>query len=306
MPGNSIRVVSDLTGIPMGTLRVWERRYGFPQPVRREDSNRRVYSAEDVERLRWIARALERGYRPGDVIEKSLSDVRALLGAQESRVLEARTTGETGPALVTTLLDRLARDDVPTLEAELRLAAGALGPRRFVTDLAHPLAIAVGEAWAAGKLAIRQEHLMTECLTTQLRLLLSAQQDVEGGPIAVLATLPTEPHTLGLQMAAVYLAVSGIKPRLLGANTPADEILAAVRALGASVVGITVTNEADSPATRKALKLLAYELPRRVSIWVGGSAGGKIEGVAEGIRAVSDWAAMDHAIAEIRQRSRRP
>ena len=77
---SSIRVVSEVTGIPLETLRAWERRYGFPKPRRREDSNRRLYSAEDVERLTWVARALERGYRPGDVIEKAPAEIQALLG----------------------------------------------------------------------------------------------------------------------------------------------------------------------------------------------------------------------------------
>ncbi len=301
---SSIRVVSDVTGLPMDTLRAWERRYGFPKPERREGSNRRLYSAEDVERLGWIARALERGYRPADVIEKPAAEISALLGEQPSdhaRDPEFTSRAPKRGALVdvAALMDLLSSDDVSGLEAELRLAAAALGPRRFVTDAAHPLAIAVGEAWAAGRLAVRQEHLMTECLTTQLRQLLGAQQDVSGGPVVVLATLPGEQHTLGLQMAAVYLAVSGIKPRLLGPDAPPGEILSAVNALDARAVGLTVTPAADVAKTRRALRGLAPELPRRVPIWIGGGAASRFASVSSAVRVLESWAAIDVAIAEL-------
>src|SRR3954466_5141017 len=78
--GHSIKVVSDLTRLPMGTLRAWERRYGFPRPERRRDSNRRLYSAEQLGRLRLVARLLERGYQPSDVIHKTEPELAQLFG----------------------------------------------------------------------------------------------------------------------------------------------------------------------------------------------------------------------------------
>ena len=41
--GYSIRVASRLTGVSSDTLRMWERRYGFPKPERNE-SQVRVYT----------------------------------------------------------------------------------------------------------------------------------------------------------------------------------------------------------------------------------------------------------------------
>ena len=56
--GYSIRVASRLTGVSSDTLRMWERRYGFPKPVRNE-SQVRVYTDADIERLVLISRALK-------------------------------------------------------------------------------------------------------------------------------------------------------------------------------------------------------------------------------------------------------
>lgn len=297
-PAHSIKVVSELTRLPMGTLRAWERRYGFPKPERRSDSNRRRYPADQLERLQVIARTLERGYRPGDVIHKPMHELLQLL-TTAAAVGEA--SGGRTIAGVATLIALLAADDAKGIEDELRLAAAALGAKRFVTDLAQPLAQAVGEAWADGKLAIRHEHLMTECLTTQLRSLLAAHQDADGSPSIILSTLPGEPHTLGLQMVAVYLALSSAKPRLLGASTPPEQILSAAQALGASVVGIAVTPAADLPSTRRHVRRIAQGLQPSTVLWVGGAGAAALGKLPPRAQALSSWVAIDKALARVRR-----
>jgi MerR family transcriptional regulator, light-induced transcriptional regulator len=297
----SIKVVSELTGLPMGTLRAWERRYGFPRPTRREGSNRRLYSKADVERLRMMSAALAHGYRPSDVVGLPALELRALLGEQA----EPARVAARGVAIadVGAMLELLARDDVKRIEDELRLAAAALGPKRFVTDLAHPLALAVGKAWAEGKIAIRQEHLMTECLTTQLRTLLAAQQAVDGSPTIVLTTLPGEPHTLGLQMVALYTALSAAKPRFLGASTPPAQIIAAARAFDARVVGITLTPTTEPAATSRELARLARGLPAGTALWAGGAGLKELRRLSSRVEPVMSWAALDAALAKVRAAS---
>ena len=46
-----IAAVERDTGLSKDTLRVWERRYRFPLPAR-DPSGERVYSRQDVEKLR--------------------------------------------------------------------------------------------------------------------------------------------------------------------------------------------------------------------------------------------------------------
>ncbi|MCA9729465.1 MAG: MerR family transcriptional regulator, partial [Candidatus Eisenbacteria bacterium] len=70
----SIGAVSRATGIPANTLRTWERRYGFPKPLR-TDGGQRSYSAGVVAHLSEIARALEHGLRPRDVLTASREDL---------------------------------------------------------------------------------------------------------------------------------------------------------------------------------------------------------------------------------------
>ena len=145
---------------------------------------------------------------------------------------------------------------------------------------------------------------MTECLTTQLRWLLAAQQDAEGSPTVVLSTLPGESHTLGLQMVAVYLALSAAKPRLLGANTPPEQVIAAAEAFGARVVGIGLTAAADPVVARLELERLARGLPTPLALWVGGGGARALGKVSARIQPIDSWLALDAALARARQRTR--
>ena len=60
MKGLAIKDVAERTGLAAGTIRMWEQRYGFPEP-RRTPSGYRVYTGEDVELLRRVAAFRERG-----------------------------------------------------------------------------------------------------------------------------------------------------------------------------------------------------------------------------------------------------
>src|SRR5690349_25044929 len=74
----SIRIASRLTGVSPATLRMWERRYGFPRPERTTGGSR-LYSESEVEALRLLRRALEHGYRPNEVVGKSSPELRQLV-----------------------------------------------------------------------------------------------------------------------------------------------------------------------------------------------------------------------------------
>ena len=60
MKGLAIKDVAERTGLAAGTIRMWEQRYGFPEP-QRTPSGYRVYSTEDVELLRRVAAFRARG-----------------------------------------------------------------------------------------------------------------------------------------------------------------------------------------------------------------------------------------------------
>lgn len=290
-PGFSIRVTSRMTGLSPHTLRMWERRYGFPEPDRTDGGARR-YSREDVERLKLVARALELGYRPSEVIERSRDELQQLVSEQ---------LGEPTPMLagaapsVDDALELVRSNDADGLREQLRRAVAILGPKTFVAGFAHPLVVQLGSMWRSGLVSIHQEHFATEVLATQLRALLAGYEDNRGSPSVLLATLPEEKHGLGLLMVALHLAMSGATARLFGVDMPVEGILEAVRNLDVDVVGLSITATSAHTAAPH-IEELSKELPRRIELWLGGAGGATVDesgGGAEQIIAVPSFTALD-------------
>lgn len=300
----SIRVVSNRTGIPADTLRIWERRYGFPKPERTPGGSR-VYTDEDVARLQLVNRALAEGYRPNEVVALPRPELEKLIGTSGGPPLPGVRAPASAATTVAAVVEALRQDDVDAVRGLLRAAALTMGSKAFVTDLAHPLAIRVGELWEEGALEVRHEHLASACLTTTLRLLLSTHEDGPRAPIVVLATLPGEPHALALDMIAVYLAASLAAPRLLGADTPVDQIAGAAEAMRAKIVGISVSAAADRRAAARGATKLSRLLPEDVELWVGGAGADRLELPAPRVRKVTSWDALDEALADARRPRRR-
>jgi len=279
-----IRVVARRTGITEATLRMWERRYGFPDPSRRP-SGARMYSVEQVEALELIAKALELGYRAGEVVAKPADELAQLIA-------EARGSHATGEiADVAGLMALVEAEDPPVLAQALRRALAALGIRRFVRELAEPLLVEVGERWHAGELSIRHEHFLTEAMTTELRQALALAGGA-GRPLVMLATLPGERHGLGLQLTALYLASWGAGCRSLGVDTPPREIAEAAVAQHADAVGLSVSMVEDHHDVVGDLSTLRSELPDSVPLWVGGQGASKIK-LPKGAELVGDWTDLE-------------
>jgi len=305
--GASIRVVAKRTGIPADTLRIWERRYGYPRPPRRAGGSR-VYSEEDVARLRLISQALAAGFRPGEAVPLAMSELARLVAASAADGVKAGSAASPEPVGfgVDAVISAVLADDVPRVRSVLRAAALSLGPRTFVTALAYPLSVRIGELWAQGEIDVRHEHLVTACLSAQLQVLLATLDDGARAPVVLLATLPGEDHVLALELIAVYLAASLAAPRLLGTHAPPDQIAASARALGADVVGISVSAAADHARVSAGVDELLGHLPDGVPLWVGGAGARMLaDGARSRGRMIATFEDLDLALEEARAARRR-
>lgn len=287
---------------------MWERRYGFPKPARRAGGSR-VYSEDDVSRLKLIGRALAAGFRPSEAVPLAEEDLARLVAAAvEDAAAKGQGAREAPRARehltevpdVASVVEALLADDIVGVRTILRSAALALGPRAFVTALAHPLALRIGELWAEGRLEVRHEHLASACLRSQLAVLLAALDDGARSPAVLLAALPGEQHVLALEMIALYLATELAAPRILGADTPPDQIVAAAVALRADVVGITISAASPGESALRALAELASALPRSISLWVGGAGAPAVVAAAPRATLVATFPDLDRALGVVR------
>jgi len=154
---HSIGIVERETGIGRDTLRIWERRYGFPEPARNEKGER-VYSDSQVRRLQRLRRLLDQGLRPGKVLplgEDALHRLEASLFPQAAQQTDAS---------IQTLVDAVRCADTGKVELLLQTQYQNQGMERFIVETVTPLLSAVGELWAGGRLQIFQEHFLSDQL----------------------------------------------------------------------------------------------------------------------------------------------
>ncbi len=76
-------VAARLAGVPVETLRVWERRYGVIGPSK-SSSGQRLYSANDVRRLTLIKQLLDLGHPIGAVATLPTDDLLGMLPAPDT------------------------------------------------------------------------------------------------------------------------------------------------------------------------------------------------------------------------------
>ncbi|HTE06429.1 MAG TPA: MerR family transcriptional regulator [Planctomycetota bacterium] len=256
----SIGTLADITGIASDTIRVWERRYGRPVPVRLPSGHRR-YTPEHVRWLRRIAEALARGHRLGAVIQSSDLELDRLLLRRDP----------VAPDWELRQLIDMARDfRGADLMAALRTAWKAMAPLEFLERRIGPLLTDVGVAWADGVLEVRHEHFLTEIVDDLLRALRLELPPPASTPSVLLATLDGEDHALGLQMAALVCTLNDVQPILLGRAAPSREIEEAVRESGAHALAIGVSLANSGVATDRTLAELRRAVPARLRILVGG------------------------------------
>lgn len=272
-PRFSIAAVERDTGLSKDTLRVWERRYGFPQPGR-DGAGDRVYPADQVERLRTIRRLMDAGHRPGRIVGLEPDALRALQDEATTAYAAAPARGRVAGDVLAPFLDLVARHDVQKLRSQLQQAFLRMGLVDFVTLLVAPLTTAVGEAWVQGRIQVFEEHLYTECLTGVLRnaIVEVAPPAAAASPRVLLTTFPQEAHGLGLLMVETLLALEGCHCLPLGPQTPVADIARAAQACRADIVALSFTPVVGAQAAQASLRELRQRLPPQVAIWAGGQA----------------------------------
>lgn len=278
--GSPIAVVERDTGIGKDTLRVWERRYGFPRPVR-DASGDRLYPAEQVERLRLIRRLIDLGHRPGRLVGADDADLAALVAADPgggaARSVRQGVTQtdvarpEAEDDIVRRVVAGLVAHDVEGVRRCLLTALTQQGLERFVVDIVPAMNLAVGEAWGRGALQVFEEHLYTELLQKHLRQAIASLPAGTRPPRTLLTTLPEEQHALGILMLEALYTMQGASCVSLGTQTPIADIVAAARAHRSDVVALSFSSAFPHRQLLPVLNRLRDALPSSVVIWAGGA-----------------------------------
>jgi len=238
-PLYNIGAVARMTGIPMATLRIWERRYGFPDSARTEGGHR-LYSEKQVSQLRWIKARTEEGMHAGQA-------VRALQHMErEGRLPEIPITAtppmqrQESDASLVGIKARLAQ---ALLSHQVDLADQVLGEamsvhplESVILDVIVPALSDIGQGWLDGRVSVATEHLATNYV--RHRILMWTLTGPNPYPVrpTVLACAPDELHEGSLLILGALMRRKRWPVAYLGQSVPLPDLSTLVKDVKPPVV----------------------------------------------------------------------
>jgi MerR family transcriptional regulator, light-induced transcriptional regulator len=267
----TIKQAAARVGVTVPVLRAWERRYGIVEPGR-TPSGYRLYDEAAIARLSTMQRLVDSGWSPSTA----------------AAAIIAGTAPPDAPSAMASASDRESSIGVDTnlREGFVAAAAGfdsdelerrldemfAMGTfERMADEHLLPAVVALGDAWADGRIDVAAEHMASHAV---LRRLAAAYQ-AAGRPVpasgGVLVGLPPgSRHELGGLAFAVAARRAGLPIVYLGPDLPVADWVATAERLSARAAVIGSVTPADRGPARSVADALVAQRPG-ILIAFGGS-----------------------------------
>ena len=235
--------LSRRSGVSPELLRAWERRYRLLHPTRSQ-GGLRLYSLDDLERVRVMQHHLARGLAAAEAA--ALAAERPAAAGGESLLGDAR--GE--------LAEALGAFDEARVHALFDSLLATATTDTVLSTVVVPYLHELGERWERGEASVAEEHFASAVLRG--RLLGLARGWGRGlGPAVVLACAPGEQHDLGLIAFGLALRARGWRIVYLGPDTPIVSVADAARASDAVLAVVSAVTPTAFRAHVDELRTLA-------------------------------------------------
>jgi DNA-binding transcriptional MerR regulator len=273
----TISATASMTGVNAVTLRAWERRYGLITPTRTE-AGHRLYTEEDIERIKLILNLLDEGI--------AVSRVKEALRITAEREV-APPAEDQGPwqQLQRDMLEAVASFDEATL-GRIYNESMSLYPVEVVTRLLLlPLLELLGERWMKSDTGIAEEHFFSVFMRNKLGARFHHQNLQNTGTKIVAACLPGEQHEFGLLLFALAANARGYRIILLGSDMPLAPIPHVVKRSVSQAIVLTGAAELVPQAIQQQLITLLEKTG--LPVFVGGQASSRYRNEIEAAGAIA-------------------
>lgn len=292
-----IRYVALQTGLKPYLIRTWEVRYRAVCP-KRTGSNRRLYTDDDVKRLKLLKMAVDCGHAISSVVPLNNQDLLALVERARNGSRRPDAIGSTASiayqdmtqdAVEHTLeaaLSHIMQLDPHALEGVLGEAAVELPRQAFLHSVIVPLFTQIGALWRSGHLKIVNEHMASAIVRSMLWDMLRSIEVSETAPRIVVATPVGHWHELGALIAALSASESGWRALYFGPNLPSEEIGYAVKKCDAAALTLSIGHCLKDTTLPSELLRIRRSVGHRLPIFIGGEGVGSVRQTAVKIKAV--------------------
>ena len=268
-----IKVVAQRTGLSAHLIRIWEKRYGAVEPERTE-TNRRLYSDEQIERLSLLRDITQNGHSIGHVAKLPTEKLRELSKhshATNGRAPRALTAASAAPTFLDECVAAVQSLDARALEETLKRAATELGAQGLLQRVVAPLVQTLGDLWREGTITAAHEHFASAVIRIFLGHAAKPLAGRDSAPVLVVTTPAGQIHELGALLVGAA-ANLGWHVNYLGASLSAAEIAGAARQNRARAVALSLVYPEDDHRLDGELTRLHESLPPEVTLLVGGRA----------------------------------
>ncbi|WP_169977031.1 MerR family transcriptional regulator [Tautonia rosea] len=230
----SIAAVSKLSGVSCHTLRVWERRYGFPVPERLESGHRR-YPAQQVDLICQVARRCQCGGSIAQHIAEARAGHPPPPPIDQTPPVTSQRTSE--------LIDTLQRADARTAEVIYEHLTTGLAPAEIANAILTPALTEAGERLFRNDCSIVEERLATMFLLRKLAALVDDAQRANSSPLGrvIVFVMQGDRHEGGALMLSLALELAGWRSLFLGADLPIREVQRGIDRWKPVAVGVSLS-----------------------------------------------------------------
>ena len=281
------------TGFSNEQLRKWRQRFDFP-PKESNLDGKTGFSLKTVEQLLLIKRLLEAGFRPAQVVGKTVVELEKLkfeLGLNIQITIPDESTHQ--------FIEYIKLANLKEFIALLKKKRRSQTMLEFVQNTVAPLMISIGDAWTRDEIDIHHEHLCTAYIERYLQAEIINFQPKKGLPVILFALPPGEHHLLGLLMAEAMLAESGAVTINIGNNIPLNNLKLAAISCKVDVVALSFSFAHPARDVLPTLLHFRRLLPPQIQIWAGGAGISVLRRKPKGVKMIYDFNAAVVAMSDI-------
>jgi len=256
----TIKHASEIVGVPVATLRAWQRRYRVVNPGR-SDAGYRLYGNGDIAVLRHMQALVASGWSPKEASKAAVSGearlARMPAGLWQDERRTSRSTSRPGSA-ATDLVAAAAALDPSAVSRMLDEHFATSSFEQIVDSWLLPELEHLGRAWADGRVTVAGEHMVAAAVERRLSAAFDAAGQDSGRSPLLLTGLPSgSRHELGILSFATAARRQGLAVLHMGTDLPLADWLSAVQRQRPDAVVLGVPTPTDV--------VPAVELVRRLS-----------------------------------------
>jgi MerR family transcriptional regulator, light-induced transcriptional regulator len=268
----TISAASRLSGVSELVIRAWEARYNVVEPER-TDSNRRLYSEDDINKLSILGKLTKAGHRIGAIGNLSLEEL-IRMNSLASGVKSASDDGNSYCArVINECIDSIRHFDNRKLEKLFFQSSVELSHPHLMEKIVIPIMERVGDFWRDGIFKVSHEHFASAIIRKFLNNLSDGYNIDENAPKIIVTTPQGQLHEIGALIGASYAGAEGWQVIYLGPSLPAEDIIGVAKETNSKAIYLSMVYPSDDPKLATELRKFS-RVSNKMSLFVAGNAAG--------------------------------